>query len=192
MTEQEIITDIIRYGIYQATVHKENPEQGILTGQLRNALLKDDVLWIADSSQAIVRGLVAQAEQVLKDEEPDDYECGMLFQYIFDKTVEVTFKVITKQEVNTKLKVSEIFDYYEIDVPAHIQHNLTVKVPQIALIHHQLKKYIAEKDYQSEPMETWLFGFLLTAVSIAISFTSEMDLNDIAGLQEYLDKKEEK
>ena len=189
MTPQEIVSDIIKYGITLATISEETPETGLLSGHHMNRLLQDDVLWIADSSQEIVRNLVAQIKQVLKDEQPDDYECSMFFQYIFDKTVEVTFKVITQQEVNTKMNIGEIFQYYELDVPVHIQHNVSVKVPRISLINKKLREFVIEKGYQSEGLEVWLFGFLLTAVSIAISFTAEMDLNDIAALQELLKKK---
>lgn len=189
MTHQELVTDIIKYGITLATISENTSETGILSGHHVNHILKDDLIWIADSSQEIVKGLVAQVKQVLKDQEPDDYECGMLYQYVFDKTVEVTFKVITHQEVNTKMNVGEIFKYYELDVPVHIQHNVTVKVPQISRINHKLQEYITAKGYQSEGLDVWLFGFLLAAVSTAISFTAEMDLNDISALQEYLKEK---
>ena len=192
MTHQEIVTDILKYGITLATITENTLETGILTGHHVNSILKDDLLWIADSSQDIVKGLIAQVKQVLKDELPDDYECGMLYQYVFDKTVEVTFKVITRQEVTTKMNVGEIFKYYELDVPAHIQHNVTVKVPKIALINKKLQEYMIDKGYQSEGLDVWLFGFLLTAVSTAISFTAEMDLNDISALQELLKKMENK
>ena len=60
--------------------------------------------------------IICQMAQHLQDfsigNAPSDYECGMLFQYVFDKTTEAIYKMIMDEEIDTQFIPKEIYEGY--------------------------------------------------------------------------------
>lgn len=76
-------------------------------------------------TEKIINQLSHQLEQVADGNVPTDFECGTLFQYVFDKVTEALYKLLMGDEVDTQFNLQEAFDYNEPDLPEHIQLKLT-------------------------------------------------------------------
>jgi hypothetical protein len=66
----------------------------------------------------------------------------MLFQYVFDKTTEATYKIIMDEDIDTQFIPKEIYDGYAPDLPEYIQLKLTKVVGKIAIISSSILQYL--------------------------------------------------
>ena len=177
MTAQEIAKDILTLGLTKANCSVENVETGILTKEVTNPLEKQQVTDISLETEFILRSMIDQIDKGTGGSCPSDYECGILFQYVFDKVTEVTYKTIVGEEVDTEFNVKEAFEDHEPDLPYYIQQKLTNKVAKLACLCGLLIQYMDEKEYRESEMMIWMLPFLMVSSTIAIQFAQEMDLN---------------
>jgi hypothetical protein len=110
----------------------------------------------------------------------------MLFQYVFDKTTEATYKVIKDEDVDTQFLPKEIYDGYAPDLPEYIQLKLTNIVSKIAIISSSILQYLDKKKYRTLDMNVWLSAYLIISVTLAIQFAQEIDPDDDSEMQDYL------
>lgn len=186
MTAQEIAKDILTLGLTKANCSVENVETGILTKQLINPLEKQQVIDISLETEYILRSMINQIDEGTGGNCPSDYESGILFQYVFDKVTEVTYKTIIGKKVDTEFNVAEAFEYHEPDLPYYVQQKLTNKVAQLGFLCGLLIQYMDEKEYRENEMMVWMLPFLMVSSTIAIQFAQEMDLDSDIELQNYL------
>ena len=184
MVNREIAEDIIRYGQQLAVFEPQNLTTGFLTYEIRNQIEKEEAIGLAQQSEYIVRELVKQL--ISSGATPDDYECRVLFQYVFDKVAEATYKTLIGEEVDTVININEAFDYHEPDLPYYIQQKITDAVTRIVSVTNQVLQYIDENGYWSDDLEEWLLPFLLLPVGLAIQFVLEMDLDDDSELKHFI------
>lgn len=191
MTAQEIAKDILTFGLTKANCSVENLETGILTKEVTNPLEKQQVTDISLETEFILRSMIDQIDKGTGGSCPSDYECGILFQYVFDKVTEVTYKTIVGEEVDTEFNVKEAFENHEPDLPYHIQQKLTDKVTKLACLCGLLIQYMDEKGYRENEIMVWMLPFLMVSSTIAIQFAQEIDLNsDIDEHDKYFGEKE--
>ena len=84
--------DIIRYGQQIAYLGVNTLNTGFLTKEVRNSISKEEASNLVQCAELLVRQMIDQ--MVLNNVELSEYEVCTLFQYIFDKVVEVTYKTI--------------------------------------------------------------------------------------------------
>lgn len=186
MEAQEIAKDILTLGLAKANNRIENVETGILNGQLINPLEKQQVTDISLETEYILRSMINQIEEGMGGDCPPDDEIGLLFQYVFDKVTEVTYKTIVGKEVDTEFNVKEAFEYHEPDLPYYIQQKLTDKVSKLACLCGILIRYMDENEYRENELMVWMLPFLMVSSTIAIQFAQEMDLNSDNELRNYI------
>ncbi len=110
----------------------------------------------------------------------------MLFQYVFDKTTEATYKMIMNDEIDTQFIPKEIYDGYAPDLPEYIQLKLTNVVGKVAIISSSILQYLDKKKYRTLDLNVWLSAYLMISVTLAIQFAQEIDPNDDSEMQDYL------
>ena len=82
-----------------ANVDPQNPETGFLTRNRVNPLSKEQIVDFYGETEEIINQFVQLLEDTLNGIVPLDYDCGMLFQYVFDKITEATYKMIMDEEI---------------------------------------------------------------------------------------------
>ena len=174
MNIKEIQQKIVQYGVSLSTISVENIETGFLSMNRINPLENNQVLALSQETEKILIQFV-QAFSKIKFER---YDSGNIFQYVFDKVVEVTYKVITDSEIDTQFIPKEVYEYHEPDLPEYIQLKLTNKVGKLGIIHCRVIDYIEKNEYRTDDLNTWLLPLLLIATFIGIEFAQEMDLDD--------------
>ena len=177
----ETTTAIIRYGQELSTIN--NPDTGFLSGSIRNNPGKEKALWLSQHAQYIVGELTGLLES--SGISIDTIICGTLFQYVFDKVAEITYKAISNLDIDTELSLNEAFSYHEPDLPIHIQQKINIIVPKTVYICSETIKFIDENNYSDRG--NWLNALLLLAVSLAINYIMEIDLNDDSELKHIMD-----
>ena len=185
MNKQEIAQGLSQF-VMMAFLDVQNLETGFLTGNRINMLTKEQIMGFSMETEIIINQLSHQLEQVANGNIPTDYDCGTLFQYVFDKVTEALFKLLTGDEVDTQLDIKEAFDYHEPDLPEYIQLKLTNVVGKIAIIHSRILHYLDENHARTSDLEQWLPAYLMVAVIIAIQFAQEIDPDDDSEMQAYL------
>ncbi len=185
MINKEITEDIIKYVISKAETSLDNLECGFLTGQFVNSLpIKNmkECLNIMHSMTFDYAKVVSNiVEGVLADS-----DCVFMFQYIFDRSFEISYKLIIGKEPDTEFRPAETGGYYELDVPQYIQLKVNKIIPKICLIFKSSYEYINDKGYINGDCLSWLFPLLSGACGIAFKFAMEMDLNDDSEMRQYL------
>ena len=84
MNEQEIAQGLSPF-VMMAFVDALNLETDFLPRHRINKLTKDQIMGFSMETEKIIKQLSHQLEQVADGNIPTDYECGTLFQYVFDK-----------------------------------------------------------------------------------------------------------
>ena len=186
MTVKEIAEAILRYGINKAYLSAENMTTGVLTQNVLNPLSEEKISELSLETENILRALIVQYNHAIDGGVPSDYECGLLYQYVFDRVVEVTYKTIIGKEIDTKFLLIELFEGYEIDLPYYIQQKLTNQVGQLACLCGSLIEFMDKNSFREENIGIWMLPFLMAPTYIAIRFAQEMDLNDDSELQAYI------
>ena len=184
MDNREIAEGIIRYGQGLAVIDPTNLTTGFLSKKYLNRIDREEAQGIALQTEYIVREIVKQLSE--SNAAPDDYECRVLFQYIFDKVAEVTYKTIVGEEINTEISINEAFEYHEPDLPFYIQQKITNAVPRIVSVASRILQHIEENNYRTNELDFWLLPFLLLPSSLAMQFVLEMDLNDDSELRQFI------
>ena len=77
-----------------AFVDAQNLETGFLTRHCINKLTKEQIMGFSMETEKIINKLSHQLEQVADGNIPTDYECGTIFQYVFDKVTEALYKLL--------------------------------------------------------------------------------------------------
>jgi len=186
MDKKEIAQGLSPF-VMMAFVDAQNMETGFLTRHRVNKLTKEQIMGFSMETEKIINQLSHQLEQVADGNIPTDYECGTLFQYIFDKVTEALYKLLMGDEVDTQFNLKEAFEYHEPDLPEYIQLKLTNVVGKIAVINRKLIQHLEDNDARTANLDNWLPAYLMVAVIIAIQFAQEIDPNDDSEMQAYLD-----
>ena len=186
MENKQIAQEIANFGVTKSFVGPENIRTGLLTRKTYNPLTKEQILEISIDTEHILQEFVIQIEKVANGKQISDTECGTIFQYVFDKVTEATYKTIMEQEIDTTFDLREAFDYHEPDLPYYIQQKLTNVVSQIASLGYDLLVYIKEKQFYALSLNTWFLPYLLVPAYIGIQFAQEMNLDDDSELQAFI------
>lgn len=185
MTKLEL-AQIMNQFVLMAFVGPENIQTGFLTRQRVNPLENKQMIAFSQESENIINQLVKLFADAVNGIIPDYTDCGTLFQYVFDKTTEATYKLVIGMEIDTKFMLGEAFDYHEPDLPEYIQLKLTNVVGQICIISTKILHYLDENGYRTKDVKEWMPAYLMVAVVLAIEFAQEIDLNDDSEMQHYL------
>ncbi len=186
MNKQEAAQNILNYVVKKSTFSPENLESYVLTGKCINELSKDDLLEYTVSMQDILTNYIVAMEEADIDCQNNISLCGRMFQYVFDKSFEIAYKLIINTEVDTLFIPVETFDYYELDIPEYLQLKVNNIIGHLAILHCNTFEYIVDNKYNKNPLKDWLLPLLLGASTIAIQFAMEMDLNDDSEMRHYL------
>lgn len=181
----EIAEDIVKYAVAKAHFSLDNIETGFLTGQYVNTLPKDVLQDYLNTVQSMIIPYIQNLTYDLDDILTKD-DCVMMFQYIFDRSFEMCYKLIIGQKAYTVFEADETGDYYELDVPEYIQlkvQNIVSKVIHVSISSYN---YMEDNGYISDDYDSWLLPFLFGASSIAMSYALEMDINDDSEMEQYL------
>ena len=182
---QEIAEDIVKYVVAKAHFSMDNIESGFLTGQHVNTLPNDVLQDYLNTVQSMIIPYIQNLTYDLDDKLAKN-DCIMMFQYIFDRSFEISYKLVIGQKAYTVFEADETGDYYELDVPEYIQLKVQNIVHKVILVSISSYKYMEDNGYINDDYESWLFPFLFGASSIAMSYALEMDMNDDSEMEQYL------
>ena len=185
MINQEIAKKLPNF-VMMAYFTPQNIETGFLTRHRVNILTKEQIVGFSMETEKIVTQMVQQLEQIAGGNIPDDYECGTLFQYVFDKTTEALYKLLTDEEVDTQFELKEAFEYHEPDVPEYIQLKLTNVVGKLSIISQKLLAFLDDIEARTEELNSWMSAYLMVSATIAIQFAQEIDPEDDSEMDDYL------
>lgn len=187
MEKQDVIKDVITYAVKKSVFSAENADCFILRGTIINEVSKEQTLFYCQRTQEIIFALAEQIKNIPTEGVLPVSECGVIFQYIFDRCVEIAYKQITdSDEINTNFNTTEAFNYYELDIPEYLQLKVTNIVPRLANIFGSIYHYMSRKDYLSQDVATWMSAIMMSAATLAFKFAMEMDLDDDAEMQDFL------
>ena len=184
MENKAIASDVINYGKELAMFGPTNLTTGFLTNVCLNKIEKEEAMGLAMQSKDIIREMVKQL--TASGTKPDDYDCRVLFQYVFDKIAEATYKTIVGNEVNIELYIPEAFKYHEPDLPDYIQQKITNVVSMNINVADKVLQHIDDNGYRTDDLENWFLPFLILSSGLAIQFTLEMDLDDDSELRHFI------
>ena len=94
MNKQEIAQGLSPF-VMMAFVDARNLETGFLPRHRINKLTKEQIMGFSMETEKIINQLSHQLGQVAYGNIPNDYKCGTLFQYVFDKVTEALYKLLT-------------------------------------------------------------------------------------------------
>ena len=185
MTKQELAQELREFA-KMVFVDSRNPETSFLTRNRINPLTNEQITEFSLQTEDIICQMAQHFEIINRGNVPTYYECGMLFQYVFDKTTEATYKMIMDEEIDTQFIPKEIYDGYAPDLPEYIQLKLTKVVGKIAIISSSILQYLDKNKLRTLDMNVWLSAYLMISVTLAIQFAQEIDPDDDSEMQEYL------
>ena len=185
MTKDQLALELTEFA-KMAFVDPMNPESGFLTRNRINPLTNEQITEFSLQTEEIICQMAQHLEIGNIGNVPSDYECSMLFQYVFDKTTEATYKMIMNDEIDTQFIPKEIYDGYAPDLPEYIQLKLTNVVGKVAIISSSILQYLDKKKYRTLDLNVWLSAYLMISVTLAIQFAQEIDPNDDSEMQDYL------
>ena len=174
MTIQEFQQEIVQYGASLSVFNPMNIDSGFLTMQRTTPLDNDKLIALSsETEQILIKFSDAFSSVTL-----EGYDSAKIFQYVFDKVVEVTYKVIFDMDLDTQFIPKEVYEYHEPDLPEYVQVKLTNVVGQILRIHSKTIDYIDKNGGRPNNQKDWLLPILLLASFIAMQFAQEIDYND--------------
>jgi len=185
MTKEELTQELTEFA-KMAFVDSMNPETGFLTRNRINPLTNEQITEFSLQTEEIICQMAQHLENFTFGNGPSDYECGMLFQYVFDKTTEATYKMMMDEEIDTQFIPKEIYDGYAPDLPEYIQLKLTKVVGKIAIISSSILQYLDKNKLRTLDMNVWLSAYLMISVTLAIQFAQEINPDDDSEMQDYL------
>ena len=173
-----------------AYVDSMNPDTGFLTRNIVNPLSKEQIVDFYGEKEGIIKQIVQLLEDTVNGGVPTGYECGMLFQYVFDKITEATYKMIMDEEIDTQFILHEVYVGYAPDLPEYIQLKLTNVVPKLGIIHSSMLQYLTENDIITANLTEWMPAYLMVAAAIGIQFAQEIDPDDDSEMQAFFNSEE--
>ena len=173
MNKLEITKEMSRF-VNMAFVDCQNTDTGFLTHHRINTMTKEELMDFSLKTEAIIDQMVDALSHVCAGNIPDNFECGTLFQYVFDKVVEDTYKKITGEEIDTQFNIREAFEYHEPDLPEYIQLKLTNVVEKLAIISTEILQYLGKNGLKTTDLSTWMAPYFMVAATIAIQFAQEI------------------
>ena len=176
---------IVKYGVSLSMINANNIETGLLSMTRINPLDNEQLLALSQETESIIKQFVNAFEEY-SENRFEKYESGILFQYVFDKAVEATYKAIMDLEIDTQFIPSEPYEYHEPDLPYYIQLKLTGNVGKISHLYCKTIDYIDNNGYRNDKLSDWLLPVLLVASFIGIEFAQEMDFDNDVEMQHYL------
>lgn len=187
MTDKEIEINkaFIKRGIDMSLISAENLETGFMSGQIRNQLDNQKLIEIATVLRTITKTIAKSLEEhkVI----PNQAQSGLIFQYFFDRTVEIFYKQYHSIEIDSvSFNIDEVFDYYEPDLPYNVQQILTNRVGNIAILTSKIWRLMESSGVFDTPFNVWFSNFLSIATTIGLKFAQEIDFDDESELNAFL------
>ena len=173
MTKDQLALELTDF-TKMAFVVPMNPETGFLTRNRINTMTKEELMDFSLKTEAIIDQMVDALSHVCAGNIPDNFECGTLFQYVFDKVVEATYKKLMGEEIDTQFNIREAFEYHEPDLPEYIQLKLTNVVGKLAIISTEILQYLGKNGLKTTDLSTWMAPYFMVAATIAIQFAQEI------------------
>jgi len=174
----------------KAFVSLENRQTGFLTRIRTNPLENEEIIAFSNLTENIVNQFVGQLATALDGEVPDNDICTTLFQYVFDKTTEATYKLIIGDEIDTMFILKEAFEYHAPDLPEFIQLKLTNVVAPLCTLSANILDFLDKNECRTSDVEQWMPAYLMVAAILGIQFAQEMDLEDDSELQDFLKRQD--
>lgn len=185
--EMEINNAFMQKGIELALVSADNLDTGFISSLTLNQMDRKDLIGLAET----LRYIALSTAKILEKQSPNFTitQAGMIFQYFFDRTVEVFYKQYNGIDTDSVMfNVQEAFDYYEPDVPYNVQQILTNRVGNIAVLTSKLWEFMEETGVFKTPFSIWFSNFLSIATTLGIKFAQEIDFNDESELNSFLNR----
>ena len=177
MVNREITEDVIKYGRIQAQSDPILQDAGFLTHYVKSEAEMNQARSLANQAQGIIREIINQLE--INGIYPDDYQCRVLFQYVFDKVAEVTYKSLVGEVIETEPDIIEALEYFtEPDLPDYIQQKLNNITHALAGVASKTLEHIEMSGYRTNDLENWFLPFLVLAGNLALLFASDMYTNE--------------
>lgn len=187
MTEREIELNkaFIKKGVDMSLISAGNLETGFISGHVRNKIDNQELLKIANAISSIAQTVAKTFEE--HNTIPDQVQSGLIFQYFFDRAVEIFYKSYNDIDTdNVSFNIQEVFDYYEPDLPYNVQQILTKCVGNIAALTAELWRYMEESGVFETPFSIWFANFLSVGATLGLRFAQEIDFNDESELNAFL------
>ncbi len=187
MTKKEIEINkaFIKKGIDLALISTENLETGFISGQVRNQLNNHEMLESATTLRSITQTIAKLFEE--RNTIPNQVQSGLIFQYFFDKSVEIFYKQFNGIETDSvSFNIQEVFEYYEPDLPYNVQQILTNRVENMAFLNLKLWNFMESTGVFDTPFNVWFSNFLSVATTIGLKFAQEIDFDDESELNAFL------
>lgn len=148
MNKQEIAQGLSQF-VMMTFIGPQNIETGFLTRHRIKKITKEQIIGFSMETEKIINKLSHQLEQVADGNMPTAFECGTLFQYVFDKVTEALYKLLLGDEVDSQFNLQESFDYHESNLPEYIQLKLTNVVGKIGIINMKILHYLDENNVRT-------------------------------------------
>lgn len=183
--ETEINKAFINKGIDMSLLSAANQDTGFISGQVCNRLDNQELIEIATALRSITRTIAKLFEE--RNVIPDQVQSGLIFQYFFDRAVEIFYKQFNGIETDSvSFNIQEVFDYYEPDLPYNVQQVLTNRVGNIAALTSKLWNFMENTGVFDTPVNVWFSNFLSVATTIGLRFAQEIDFDDESELNAFL------
>lgn len=106
-------------------------------------------------------------------------QCGKIFQYFFDRTVEMFYKKLKWIDTDgVVVDAREALGNYEPDVPRNLQEIIAGKDLNIGIITTNLWRYMEEKKIFDLPFGEWFTNYLVIATAIGLAFAQEIEFEE--------------
>lgn len=187
MTEKEIEINkaFIKKGVDMSLINAENLETGFISGQACSQLDKQELIEIATALRSITQTIAKLFEE--RNTIPNQVQSGLIFQYFFDRAVEIFYKQFNGIETDSvSFNVHDAFDYYEPDLPYNIQQILTNRVGNIAALTSKLWNLMERTGVFDTPFNVWFSNYLTVATTVGLRFAQEIDCDDESELNAFL------
>lgn len=187
MTEREIELNkaFIEEGIDLSMISADNLETGFISGHVCNKIDNQELFEIASALNSIAQTVAKTFEE--RNTIPDQVQSGLIFQYFFDRAVEIFYKSYNGIDTdNVSFNVQEVFDYYEPDLPYNVQQILTNRVGNIAALTAELWRYMEDSGVFETSFSIWFANYLSVGATLGLRFAQEIDFNDASELNAFL------
>ncbi|UKI43472.1 MAG: hypothetical protein L6U16_10540 [Porphyromonadaceae bacterium] len=189
MTDKEIEIankTFMKKGVEMSLFTVENMETGFITEEIRNHINRKELIEIAGALRSVALTVAKTLEE--NGVTPNQTQSGLIFQYFFDRAVEIFYKQYHGIETDSvTFNIQEVFDYYEPDLPYNVQQILTNRVGNIAVLTSKLWSFMESTNVFDTSFNVWFSNFLSVATTIGLRFAQEIDFDDQSELNEFLD-----
>lgn len=139
--EIEINRAFIKKGVEMSLINAKNFDTGFISGQVCNRLDNLEMIEIAAALSSITQAIAHLLEE--RNAIPNQVQSGMIFQFSFDRAVEIFYKQLNGIETDSvTFNIQEALEYYEPDLPYNVQQILTNRVGNIAILTSKLWNYM--------------------------------------------------